>query len=277
MTGPLLFPPTPALAPWIHHVMVMSCSGAFPIPAVLHPNIVLFARGRGWIGAAGTPPADMPRACLKGPCLAPRVVSCEPGSVFISILFKVGFMADALGPGIAQFRDRIVALDDVFAPADVERLMGRMDESFAPAAWVALAQDFLAARLRHGHTGSRPGALAEAHLLARPAAEIAASLGVGVRQLERRLDHALGANLREVRRMYRFGHCLARLAAGSPRRGDLTRVAHDLGYYDHPHLDREFRALAGAPPGALLDGAATDAGAWLYRLGKRQFHDLFMP
>lgn len=256
--------------------MLLAPAGPFDIPAVLHPNIVLFARGAGSIEAASGESTAMPRACLKGPCLAPRTVRCEPGSVFISILFRVGCMPGALGPAVSEFRDRIVALDDLFAPAGVARLMSRMDQSDSPAAWAAEAQAFLAANLRDRiRTG--PDLLSDPRLLFQPVPEIAASVGVGVRQFERRLDHAFGANLRDVRRMVRFGHCLARLSGSAPRRGDLTRLAHDLGYYDHPHLDREFRALAGASPSLLLDDAAASSGSWLYRLGRRQFHKLFMP
>lgn len=275
MSVPLLFPPSPPLGNWIHHVMVMATDGAFAIPAVLHPNIVLFARGSGSIESPDGVSTPMTRACLKGPCLAPRIVRCQPGSVFICILFRVGTMAEALGPSVAQFRDRIIPLDQVFAPGAVKCLLDQIDEADDPAEWVALAQSFVAARLRDADHRIGTRLLVDPRLLFQPAADIAATLGVGVRQLERRLDHGFGANLRDVRRMVRFGHCLARLAGRVPQRGELTRTAHELGYYDHPHLDREFRALAGASPGVLLDG--TGSASWLYRLGQRQFHDLFMP
>lgn len=255
--------------------MLMVPDGDFAIPAVLHPNIVLFARGSGSIDTPEGGSTPMTRACLKGPCLAPRVVRCQPGSVFICILFRVGSMAEALGPSVAQFRDRIIPLDQVFAPGEVARLVNRLDEANDAAAWVALAQAFVAERLRDVDHPAAASLLMDPRLLFQPAADIAATLGVGLRQLERRLGHGFGANLREVRRMVRFGHCLARLAGRVPQRGELTRTAHELGYYDHPHLDREFRVLAGASPGALLDGR--ESASWLYRLGRRQFHDLFMP
>jgi transcriptional regulator GlxA family with amidase domain len=49
---------------------------------------------------------------------------------------------------------------------------------------------------------------------------------------------------------------LLRLADGAT----LAEVAAASGYYDQAHLNRDFRALAGGPPGALLP-FVQDAGA----------------
>ena len=47
--------------------------------------------------------------------------------------------------------------------------------------------------------------------------------------------------------MLRFHHALDRLRAGEPS----ADIAYDCGYYDQPHLNREFREFAGVTPGEL--------------------------
>lgn len=52
-----------------------------------------------------------------------------------------------------------------------------------------------------------------------------------------------------------------RLMRAAPERR-WAGMAAQAGYYDQPHLNREFRELAGLPPGALL-ASALPGGAGL--------------
>lgn len=245
-----------------------------PIPAVLSPNIIVFPRGSGYLEAPDGTITALPRACLKGPCLEPRKVHCSPNSVFISILFRAGFMAEALGPAVGEFRDLVTPLDTLFPRHKLALLLERMDEDTRPVTWAELVQDFLLDCLR---TVQHPRPSIPLDAVFRPVRAIAADLGVSVRQVERRMDWAYGANLRDVRRMVRFGYCFAKLTTTPLQRGGLIRIAQDFGYFDHSHMDRDFRALAGNPPGAIVDAAADGGpGQWLYRLGKQDFRNLFL-
>ncbi|WP_205230255.1 helix-turn-helix domain-containing protein [Azospira oryzae] len=280
MVMPLVVAPHPELAPWIYHILVMPLDGCLSrLPSALSPGLLLFARG-----GAAQPLADgscraVPRASLTGPYLDPRESRAAPGSVFLSVMFRPGVMAEALGPGVGELRDRIVPLDEVLPPLLVRQMLETVDASDSPADWVAAVQGLLRRCLRPRRDPARLADLlgASTHLFS-PAGQIAAHLGIGLRQLERRVAHGYGANLRELRRVARFGFSLARLQAQPPRRGELTRIAQDFGYYDQAHMDRDYRDMAGASPGELLRAVADGApGYWWYRLGQRDFRDLFLP
>jgi len=277
---PAVYPPHPELAPWIYHILVMPLDGCLShLPSTLSPSLLLFARGGSALRLADGTLQAAPRASLVGPYLEARDTQARPGSVFLSIMFRPGFMAEALGPGVGEVRDRIVPLDEVFPPARVARLLDIVDESEDPAVWSAAVQDLLRLSLRpRRDLGRLEDLLSASPELFQPARHIAARLGIGLRQLERRVEHGYGANLRELRRVARFGFSLARLQARPPGRGELTRIAQDFGYYDQAHMDRDYRAMAGTSPGDLLRAvAAGDPGYWLYRLGQRDFRDLFLP
>ena len=59
-----------------------------------------------------------------------------------------------------------------------------------------------------------------------------------------------------VARILRFRRALALVRGGA----DLAATAQDCGFADQPHLNREFRALAGATPVTFVqDGTAAAA------------------
>jgi transcriptional regulator GlxA family with amidase domain len=78
--------------------------------------------------------------------------------------------------------------------------------------------------------------------------EVASALSLGRRQLERRFRDAVGVPPSTLVRILRFRRAVALL--GAPARHPLSRVAVEAGYHDQPHMNRDFRELAGMTPGA---------------------------
>jgi len=52
----------------------------------------------------------------------------------------------------------------------------------------------------------------------------------------------------------RVSDAVAAIDRGDPR--SLSRLAHDLGWYDQPHFDRDVRAVTGTTPSAYARGPA---------------------
>jgi AraC-like DNA-binding protein len=82
---------------------------------------------------------------------------------------------------------------------------------------------------------------------------IASELGCSRRHLAARFREHVGVPPKTVARIVRFRRAVALLRGGV----EPAAAAHACGYADQPHLNREFRALAGATPVTFLqDGPA---------------------
>jgi transcriptional regulator GlxA family with amidase domain len=80
--------------------------------------------------------------------------------------------------------------------------------------------------------------------------EHAESVGLSVRQLERQFQAQVGMTPKMLSRLSRF-EAAQRYIFEQPA-PSFTRLAHDLGYADQAHFNREFRAFAALSPGGFL-------------------------
>jgi AraC-like DNA-binding protein len=80
---------------------------------------------------------------------------------------------------------------------------------------------------------------------------LARQVGLTPRHLERRFKNEVGISPKRLARITRF-QCALRLLdrLDSPQRG--THTAAECGYADQAHFIRDFREMAGCPPGAHL-------------------------
>ena len=89
------------------------------------------------------------------------------------------------------------------------------------------------ADMRTADPGTRVGEIAERH-------------ATSVRTLQRLFSRHVGVSPKWVLQRYRLHEALERVAGAGPI--DWTRLALDLGYFDHAHFIRDFRAVAGRTP-----------------------------
>jgi AraC-like DNA-binding protein len=83
--------------------------------------------------------------------------------------------------------------------------------------------------------------------------ELARQSGISHRHLVARFREEVGLTPKSLARVLRFEHSLSMLR----QRGmALADIANAAGYYDQAHLNRDYQALAGATPGALLADVA---------------------
>lgn len=159
-----------------------------------------------------------------------------------------------------------LAMTDVHADAllggQAERLL---DAVRTPATWTqrfAALDAALLARLAAGPRDPlppRPVRGAWRLLLASggrtDVATLADAVGWTPRHLAHRFGQDVGLSPKQAARVVRFDRtrrALAQAAAAGPGAVRLADVATAHGYYDQPHLDREFRALAGCAPSVWL-------------------------
>jgi AraC-like DNA-binding protein len=153
----------------------------------------------------------------------------------------LGVPLDALGGALA------VDLRDVLG-RDAAELEERLDAAPGWEARFALLDGVLARRLAGADAAPPDAAHAWARLQSTAGAvrigALAAELGCSRRHLAARFREHVGVPPKTVARILRFRRALALLRGGA----DPAAAAYASGYADQPHLNREFRALAGATP-----------------------------
>ncbi|WCB94043.1 hypothetical protein DSM104299_02771 [Baekduia alba] len=241
-----------------------------------HPALAPFV-ARGYTGYAetGAPPRrlEVPHAAIVvivnlGPPLA--VDDSGPLGSFVAGLYdraavthqpgeQAGIQLDLtplgarmlLGLPMREIARRVVALEDLVGDGLVDRLRDT-------ASWAArfdLLDAFLLARLDRAVAPRPDVAFAWSRLVATHGAvgvaQLCAELGCSRRHLAARFGDDVGLAPKAVGRILRFQRVLG-LLADDGGAGRFAEIAAAGGYYDQPHLNRDFRELAGCTPTEYL-------------------------
>lgn len=130
-----------------------------------------------------------------------------------------------------------------------------------PALPIAAIEAFLAPRMPERDRAYELVRAVAADMLRRASSTRVSALardhGVSQRTLQRLFRELIGVGPKWVLRRYRVHEAAERLADADPP--SLARLAHDLGYADQAHLNREFREAVGVTPAAYLRGAPPPA------------------
>lgn len=210
------------------------------------------------VGRLDTPEGALAPAGVTGLQSGPRVFRGSGPSRSILVRFTAQGAA-CLGVAVDELSDRSTALADLLPPARVAELLERVQGAPRDTDRLRLVEDFL---LGLPLVEDRLVAEATRRLVAPGApprvADVAAALGVSERQLARRVIARVGRPPRELLSLARFERAVGLIRAGV----ELTEVAILAGYADQPHMNREFRRFAGAPPGRVrAQGGATGTRA----------------
>lgn len=153
----------------------------------------------------------------------------------------------------AQFTDRILPLGDV-VDVDGGRLVRSMiDADGIQGRIVALADALTAVleradphHLRTARETAALGSLIERDRSLRSVAQLARSVDVGTRTIQRMFREHAGVSPLWMIRRYRLIDAADAARSGQPP--SWSGLAADLGYADQSHLSRDFRAVVGMSP-----------------------------
>jgi AraC-like DNA-binding protein len=167
-----------------------------------------------------------------------------------------------LGVPMRALTNRVVELDGVLSDADL--LAERLHDMPAWAERFDLLDAVLARRLAETLPPAPEVAWAWGRLRAShgayPVAAVAGELGWSRRRLGDAFRDQLGLPPKLLARLLRFERVVARLREEDPER--WADVAHDVGYYDQAHFNREFREFAGVTPSAFVASRLPDGGGF---------------
>ncbi len=209
-----------------------------------------------------------PRVMVAGQITAPLHVRPTGAVRMIGIRLHSWAGGAVLRAPMHALRDRVVPLADLVGePAArlTDRLGEHTDDGFGAPAMVRDLWAVVRA-WRRGALMPRPLTRAAVRL-ARGAGDapsvraIAGALGASVRTVERAFREEVGLAPKSLLRIARVQRALA-LSQRYPQLS-WTTIAHRAGYFDQPHLVRDFRALVGTAPAASSAGRATLTAAFI--------------
>jgi len=213
------------------------------------------------VDAAGVA-TTQPRAFLVGQITGPMTVRPTGRIDLLAVRFE-SHGASILHPMLRDLTDRWVPVAQLADPA-LHALPEVLADTPSAGARVQLTAELLR---RVAASSPRPDprvaaavrAIRESHGLVALDA-LAASLGVATRTLQRLFASQVGITPKHLARIVRFQRVFA---AWREDPGSLARVAAECGYFDQPHLIRDFRDLAGMPPATLLASLPAFTGFFL--------------
>jgi AraC-like DNA-binding protein len=198
-------------------------------------------------------------AVVAGPDTGPVATTMAAGTIVLGVRFRPSAGGPALGIPLSELRDQRADLADL-RPADARRLSAALDPDISASRLL----DVTAALVADG--APDPAVTWAARLLRDPAAraeDVAAEVGLSLRQLRRRCHAVVGYGPKTLQRVLRFRRFVSRIDAAQNAQNaqnaldgrdvlDLAAIAAEAGYADQAHLTRECARLAGLTPAALV-------------------------
>jgi AraC-like DNA-binding protein len=207
-----------------------------------------------------------PVACVTGIQSGPIVVRAPRRPVrVLGIRMHPAGAWTTLGHPLHELADRTSDLDDLLGRAAAElaeRCAGvgsGIERVRLTVAW--LRRRLLGQAAFPADPAARRVAARIADTAGRaPIAALRDETGLSGGRLVSLFRQQVGVTPKRLARIHRFHHALGLVTgAGVP----LARVATDAGYYDQPHMNAEFRALAGLTPRQLLAATRYPSGTSL--------------
>lgn len=176
------------------------------------------------------------------------------GQRAVTARLHLGASKAVLGVPASTIAGRIVALDELWGDAAIQRLLNRLTSARGGGVEAAaIVESAIAERLAIADAGGGHLSLAlkaAEKLVSDSVNAVAVNLGVSERHLRRVFRDAVGVSPKAFNQLARFHRALraAREDSGTSWAG----IAAASGYYDQAHLIGEFRTIAGVTPRALL-------------------------
>lgn len=206
--------------------------------------------GDPWATGRSLPSSSLiPPISVIGPFTWPQFLRVGRRVRAIGAVFPSVFSADFVGVPAPALVNQIVALEDLWPRAHVQRLHGALANRSLPDGLAVLKAALLA----------RLDPAAQVDTLERSAARllsarhrgiaidsVARHYGLSRQRFARRFHEAAGLPPKLFGRFVRFQGLVPALLSNDVAR--WASVASEAGFYDQAHMINEFRELAGAPP-----------------------------
>lgn len=232
----------PALDPWVQAFWSMHAAGE--TRRILPDGCIdfIFNLDTGGARAVGTMTTS-------------QLVAVPRGARYFGVRFAPGAAAALIDARADELCDLDGTLDEVGAAprhALAERICEASDERARANIIAAYVRDASSRRRPVDVRLRKATTLLQQHHGALAIGELARRVGVSDRHLERLFMERVGARPKLFARVLRMQRALSLLEARTPAEARASAHALSAGFADEPHLVRDFRALTGLTPQALL-------------------------
>ena len=216
------------------------------------PGLVLGFR---YAGTAGLLEGDqlrtLGRTGLTGVRTTLRRMHTSAGGGIVVVSFRPLGAAHFFEEPLHELFGEMVGLEDLAGRGELESVKERVALACTAEERVAIVDAYLCRRL-HEREQDRLVSAAALSIHERGGAvrirALAKQLGTSQDPLEKRFRRVVGASPKQFASIVRF----LRVVRGFEGGESLTRLAHDAGYFDQPHLVRDFRTFTGEAPERFL-------------------------
>jgi AraC-like DNA-binding protein len=235
----------------LRYVHVELCAGGpVLIPAMAFPSMCVIVQGGVRIG--GPDGLLITEGFMRGPNQRPVRLEWLPGTSLIVAMMRVGRVGRLFDVPANELANRVVPLEFITDCGSVRELTDAVRAGDGPTDWISALGDWLLARMQAESQNRVAPLCLPVHALNEPAEALAEFANLSLRQFERRFLSSYGVPLRDTRRLMRHMLAMATMLRSTPRRGQLTAVAHEAGYYDQAQMVREFAELSNMTPTACV-------------------------
>jgi AraC-like DNA-binding protein len=225
------------------------------------PELVIQLGGPVRAGDEGEELRAQPRALVVGQRSRALLVSAELALRTVAVRLRPSALGRVVHDDAHRLTDGWGSLEDLFGQ-EGRALPARVEDGATDAERCDLLARFLRRRLERARPDLPADGAVEAVRRARgriTVRALRAATGASERTLERAFLREVGLPARTLAGVLRVQAALL-LRDEEP---SWARLAAELDYVDQPHLTREFRRVAGLPPGALLDALGPLATAFV--------------
>lgn len=247
------FLPSPRLAALVERFWLLQGAARGAADTILpdgRVELIFHYSGSFW-RHGGAHPVRQPASLLAGQMIAPVRLAPSGVAGIAAIRLRPEASRSLLGFPVRDVLGRFEDLDLIFPSA--VRLREQLAAASSDAARVAALEDWLLRLGVRQPARELAGAVGIIlHSRGRASIDALSSMtGLGVRRMERRFHDDVGLTPKTFARIVRLQAALRRIRAGCA----LGDVAAACGYYDQPHMTRDFRQLAAMSPGAWAQHA----------------------
>lgn len=190
----------------------------------------------------------------------PTVHPHDGPTVAMGLLVRPAAAACLLGASTGVLVNRVLPWGLLAGAAEAARAEEDLHRAAHDAARLQALMASLSRTLQRVSQGREPSIAQLCDRVGLRGAAAAAELGVGTRQLQRRVQATLGLTPKQYQRLVRFHVALGQAVSVPAPPG--AELALEAGFYDQSHFGRDLRQLAGQPLAHLRQGAQPGAAWW---------------